>query len=115
MDADLDLSPMILTEFNLDLSVLHLNRSVYWKAGVTTYQPPKTKSGRRSIALTPSVGILLLNLLNYIRLISLIVTHLIYPQLFVVMHLLVWQPLVILAAISLWLLWIRRYARPSQA
>jgi integrase len=46
-------------DINLDEAVLHLNRSIHRTGGKTLYQPPKTKSGRRAIDLTPSSAIML--------------------------------------------------------
>jgi integrase len=44
-------------DINVDEAMLHVNRSIYRKAGKTVEQPTKTKSGRRSISLTPSEAI----------------------------------------------------------
>jgi integrase len=46
-------------DINTDESILHLNRSIHRKSGVTTYHPPKTKSGSRPIDLTPSSSLVL--------------------------------------------------------
>ena len=40
-------------DINTDESILHLNRSIHRKGGVTTYQSTKTKAGSRPIDLTP--------------------------------------------------------------
>ena len=46
-------------DIDLDLANIYVNRSVYEKGGKSIYQPPKTQSGKREIALVPEAVIFL--------------------------------------------------------
>jgi len=46
-------------DIDLDLANIYVNRSIYEKGGKSIYQPPKTKSGKREIALVPEAIIFL--------------------------------------------------------
>ena len=71
---------------------------------------PSTASHK---ALGIATGIPILFLLNLIRTVSLFYIGTSFPSLFDTAHLLVWQSLMILAAIAIWLTWMRRAAHVS--
>ena len=60
------------------------------------------------------LGIGVLTFLNFIRVTSLFLFGTYYPLLLDVMHVLVTQSLLILAAVGLWLFWVQRYVRKAQ-
>ena len=49
-------------DIDLDLANIYVNRSVFEKGSVSHYQPPKTRSGQREIALVPEAVIFLRDL-----------------------------------------------------
>lgn len=55
-----------------------------------------------------ALGIVCLYAVNLVRTVSLFLIGSHYSSLFETAHLLLWQPLVILAAVVLWLFWVRR-------
>ncbi len=57
------------------------------------------------------VGTIVLMLLNFVRIISLFLVRVYYPQAFETMHLDVWQALFIFIAILLWAIWASRVTR----
>ncbi len=71
-----------------------------------------------AVAATPSTlkaklgalawGLPALVLFNLVRLVSLIYIGRFAPKAFDTVHLLVWQPLIVLFAVALWLLWVER-------
>lgn len=64
---------------------------------------------RRAIGI--AVGAIGLLLLNMVRTVTLFAIGSWQPTFFDTAHYLVWQPLMILAAVGLWLVWVERYAR----
>lgn len=68
--------------------------------------------GSRLLAAT--VGMVLLVLLNLVRVISLFLVRVHWPEAFDIMHLDVWQALFIFVAILMWALWASRAARTVQ-
>ncbi|MCX7896033.1 MAG: exosortase H [Thermoanaerobaculum sp.] len=56
------------------------------------------------------LGFLGIQLFNVVRIVALYYTGVFRPQWFSTAHVLVWQSLVILFAVSLWVLWVQRYA-----
>jgi exosortase/archaeosortase family protein len=60
-----------------------------------------------------TMGLVAIFIINQIRLLSLFYIGIYAPNLFEAVHLLVWQSLMILLALGLWLLWIYRYARTA--
>jgi exosortase/archaeosortase family protein len=57
------------------------------------------------------IGLAGIFLINQIRLVSLFYIGIYLPDIFEAAHLLVWQSLMILLAIGLWLLWVYKYVR----
>jgi exosortase/archaeosortase family protein len=58
-----------------------------------------------------AVGALALTALNFLRLVTLVLIGLARPEALEIAHLVVWQSVMILAAITLWIAWLRRYGR----
>jgi integrase len=46
-------------DIDIDLATIYVNKSLYHRGGKTSYQPPKTKAGRRTIALSPQAVLFL--------------------------------------------------------
>jgi len=67
----------------------------------------------RDKLLGAAVGVGGLFLVNLLRLVSLYFIGLWWPSRFEQMHILLWQPLVMLAAVALWLFWVLELARPQ--
>lgn len=65
-----------------------------------------TRTSARLLAL--AWGIPTIMLFNLVRLVSLVYIGRLAPKAFETAHLLVWQPLTILFALALWLLWLER-------
>ena len=57
------------------------------------------------------LGALVLSAMNLVRMVSLVYIGLYVPQWLEVAHLLVWQSVMILAGILVWLLWLGRVTR----
>lgn len=64
----------------------------------------------RRIGVGIAIGAPLLWTLNLVRTASLFLIGSAWPGLFDTAHYLIWQPLMILAAIIVWLVWVERYA-----
>ena len=62
-------------------------------------------------ALGVAIGIPAIFLINLVRMVSLFYIGLYLPRAFEQVHLLVWQPLMVFAAVALWLLWVGRFTR----
>ena len=60
-------------------------------------------------------GFLAIQVFNVVRVVSLFYTGVYRPQWFGVSHIFIWQSLVIIFGVALWLLWVRRYALPRTA
>jgi exosortase H (IPTLxxWG-CTERM-specific) len=58
------------------------------------------------------VGLALIQLVNLIRVVALYLTGAYFPKLFDASHTVVWQTVVILAGVLLWIFWANRYAVP---
>lgn len=56
------------------------------------------------------LGFVGIQLFNVVRIVALYYTGVFKPEWFSTAHVLVWQSLVILFAVSLWVLWVQRYA-----
>ncbi len=56
-------------------------------------------------------GLFAIQLINLVRIVSLFYIGVFVPQLFNQSHIFVWQSIVILAGVTLWIFWARRYAR----
>lgn len=59
-------------------------------------------------------GLLAIQIINLIRIISLFYIGIFLPQFFNQSHVFVWQSLVILAGVALWVVWARRFAAPPE-
>ncbi len=60
-------------------------------------------------------GLLAIQLVNLVRIVALFYTGVFAPRLFGQSHIFVWQSIVILSGVALWLLWARRYALPDRS
>jgi exosortase/archaeosortase family protein len=68
----------------------------------------------RSKLLGMVLGGALLTALNLVRMVSLILLGMARPELLPVAHLLVWQSVMVLAAVMLWLAWLAMYTRAAR-
>ncbi len=59
-------------------------------------------------------GLLAIQVINLIRIISLFYIGIFLPQFFNQSHVFIWQSLVILAGVTLWVVWARRFAAPPE-
>ena len=69
----------------------------------------------RARLLGMAVGALVLTGLNFVRLVTLVLIGLARPEALEFAHILVWQSIMIVAAIGVWMAWLRRYSRPAGA
>ena len=60
-------------------------------------------------------GLLAIQLINLVRIVSLFYIGIFMPQHFSDAHIFVWQSLVILAGISLWIVWAQKFALPRES
>jgi exosortase H (IPTLxxWG-CTERM-specific) len=60
-------------------------------------------------------GLLAIQLINLVRIISLFYIGVFLPQLFEDVHIFIWQSLVIIAGISLWIVWAHIFALPRDS
>ena len=60
-------------------------------------------------------GLLTIQLINLVRIVSLFYIGVFLPQHFDDAHIFVWQSLVILAGISLWVVWAHKFALPQES
>ena len=56
------------------------------------------------------LGLLAIQVINVVRIVSLFYIGIFAPSAFSASHVYVWQSLIILFAVVLWILWVRRYA-----
>lgn len=61
-----------------------------------------------------AAGLVAIALVNQVRIVSLFYVGVFLPGFFNEAHILVWQSVVILSGVCLWLLWAHRYAAPSR-
>jgi len=66
----------------------------------------------RSRGLGLVLGILAIQVVNLIRVVALFLTGTYYPSLFDASHTVVWQTVVILSGVLLWIFWANRFAVP---
>ena len=64
----------------------------------------------RSRLLGLALGILAIQVVNLIRVVALFLTGVYFPRLFDASHTVVWQTIVILAGVLLWIYWANRFA-----
>ena len=69
----------------------------------------------RSRLLGLGLGILAIQVVNLIRVVALFLTGIYFPKLFDASHTVVWQTLVILTGVLLWIFWAYRFATPAPA
>lgn len=62
-----------------------------------------------------ALGILVIQAVNLLRVVALYYTGAYFPKWFDSSHTVIWQAIVILSAVLLWLFWAQRFARPPQA
>jgi len=60
-------------------------------------------------------GLLAIQLINLVRIVSLFYIGIFLPQHFSDAHIFVWQSLVIIAGISLWIVWAHKFALPQES
>ena len=61
------------------------------------------------------LGVLAIQLVNLVRVVALFLTGAYFPDFFDASHTVVWQTVVILFGVLLWIFWADRFARPRQA
>jgi len=69
----------------------------------------------RSRLLGLGLGILAIQVVNLIRVVALFLTGIYFPRLFDTSHTVIWQTLVILSGVLLWIFWANRFAAPAPA
>jgi exosortase H (IPTLxxWG-CTERM-specific) len=69
----------------------------------------------RSRLLGLGLGILAIQVVNLIRVVALFLTGIYFPSLFDASHTVIWQTLVILSGVLLWIFWANRFAAPAPA
>jgi len=69
----------------------------------------------RSRLLGLGLGILAIQVVNLIRVVALFLTGTYFPKLFDASHTVIWQTLVILSGVLLWIFWANRFAAPVPA
>lgn len=74
-------------------------------AGVLAFPAPWM---RRLVGVV--LGVLTIQVVNIIRVVSLFYIGIFKPQWFAVSHVFIWQSLIILVGVVLWLVWVQRYA-----
>lgn len=68
--------------------------------------------GARAAGLV--LGVLAIQLINLLRVVALFLTGAYFPKLFDASHTVVWQTVVILAGVLLWIFWASRFAAPRR-
>lgn len=61
-----------------------------------------------------ALGILAIQVVNLIRVVALFLTGVYFPRLFDTSHTVIWQTVVILFGVLLWIFWANRYAAPAE-
>lgn len=61
-----------------------------------------------------AIGIVAIQLVNLLRVVALFLTGAYFPRLFDASHTVVWQTVVILAGVLLWIFWASRFAAPRR-
>jgi exosortase H (IPTLxxWG-CTERM-specific) len=67
----------------------------------------------RSRLLGLGIGIVAIQVVNLVRVIALYLTGVYFPRIFDASHTVIWQSIVILFGVLLWILWANRWATPS--
>lgn len=74
-------------------------------AGVLAFPAPAL---RRAVGVV--LGVLAIQVVNTVRVVSLFYVGIFKPQWFAVSHVFIWQSVIILVGVVLWLVWVQRYA-----
>lgn len=61
-----------------------------------------------------ALGILVIQAVNLVRVVALFLTGAYFPRFFDSSHTVVWQTIVILSGVLLWIFWATRFARPTE-
>ena len=69
----------------------------------------------RAKAIGLALGAVVIQLVNLVRVVALFLTGAYLPRFFDAAHTVVWQSLVILVAVLVWIVWAQRFARPKPA
>lgn len=72
-------------------------------------------SSTRSRLLGLAFGLVAIQIVNLIRVVALFLTGVYFPKLFDSSHTVIWQTIVILSAVVLWIVWANRFALPGKA
>jgi exosortase H (IPTLxxWG-CTERM-specific) len=67
----------------------------------------------RSRLIGLALGILAIQIVNLIRVVALFLTGVYFPRLFASSHTVIWQTIVILFGVLLWIFWANRFAAPA--
>jgi exosortase H (IPTLxxWG-CTERM-specific) len=60
------------------------------------------------------LGILVIQIVNLVRVVALFLTGVYLPKLFDTSHTVIWQTIVVLSGVLLWIYWANRFARPGE-
>jgi len=60
------------------------------------------------------IGILAIQVVNLIRVVALFLTGVYFPRIFDTSHTVIWQTIVILFGVMLWIFWANRFAAPAE-
>jgi exosortase H (IPTLxxWG-CTERM-specific) len=60
------------------------------------------------------LGILAIQIVNLVRVVALFLTGVYFPKLFDTSHTVIWQTIVILSGVLLWIYWANRFAQPGE-
>src|SRR5262245_30834387 len=72
--------------------------------------PASWKSRLAGLAL----GILAIQVINLVRVVALFLTGVYFPKIFASSHTVIWQTIVILFGVLLWIFWANRFASPAE-
>jgi len=68
----------------------------------------------RARAIGVAVGLVLIQIINLVRIVSLFYIGMFLPHLFNEAHVFVWQSVVILSGVALWIYWAHRFGAPAR-
>ncbi|HEX7185366.1 MAG TPA: exosortase H [Thermoanaerobaculia bacterium] len=68
----------------------------------------------RSRLVGLALGILVIQAVNLVRVVALFLTGAYFPRFFDSSHTVIWQTIVILSGVLLWIFWATRFARPAE-
>ena len=67
---------------------------------------------RKSRLTGLALGILAIQVINLVRVVALFLTGVYFPKIFDTSHTVIWQTIVILCGVLLWIFWANRFATP---